>query len=152
MTKQHVSWPALLLSIALMFLSTNLVQSQNSKDRSIVGSWLFSSQFSFSKMDKKADDHLKKNPQLRARIQSAYTGKRITFFANGDYSQVLANGKEATGQWQVQDTSLVIASPAGIKYYYTYRFQGNILIISSTKKTANSISVVPDQYFTKLKN
>lgn len=150
MTKYHIFKSVLLISFVLLLLSIQSLQSQNTEQQTILGSWLFNSNLSFAQMDQKINEKLTKKPQLRTKILSAYTGKQITFFNNGDYAQVLSSGKKASGRWKVQGNMLVITNLTGTRYNYRYRFQGNMLVISSVSESPNSSSIMPKQYFTKI--
>ncbi len=141
---------ALLLFVGIICLVMNTGNAQNTKEDKIIGVWQFDAQSSFAQRDQKVKDHFTKNPALKAKVESVYIGKIIKFSNNGDYSQILANGSEAFGKWQIQGANLIIIGPNSSKYNYSYKIAGNKLLISSEQSASETFIMVPNQYFTKL--
>ncbi|AWX45120.1 hypothetical protein HME9304_02130 [Flagellimonas maritima] len=150
MKKFKKTYPIICIYSVLFFLTLHPIQSQiNDSDR-IVGSWFFDSESSFAEVDREVNDFMEANPQLRVKMQSAYTGKTITFLANGAYGQVLGDGTRASGEWYIREDALFIKSQNDVVYTFQFKIQDNKLVLTTVSQNRESKSVVPNQYFTKI--
>lgn len=150
--KNHSNLKGIFYPFVLFFiiLSTNLVQSQETNANKIAGSWVFDAEASFSSMNKKASAFMDKNPQLKLQVQSAYIGKKITFLSNGVYSQTLSDGKKSSGEWNLNGAIIFITALDGTVFTYNFELSDASLLLTPTQEQGKSVSIVPNQYFTKI--
>lgn len=149
--KNPISFKKVLYSfLFFVVLTTNFVQSQTKNTNTIVGSWIFNNEASFSNLDKKASDFMDENPELKLQIQASYSGKLITFLANGVYSQTLGNGIKSSGNWEIKENSMLIKAPDGTVFKYSFKLSNTSLLLTTPQEQGKSISIVPNQYFTKI--
>lgn len=98
-------------TIALMFVLigfTNNTTAQTVQEH-LVGTWTLDYTLTVSQMKTSEKTHFETMPPERAkRVQASYKGRQITFYANGDYLRKLADGREYTGTWQLNEADDVI--------------------------------------------
>tara|TARA_R110002012_G_scaffold294098_1_gene490034 strand:- start:15742 stop:16203 length:462 start_codon:yes stop_codon:yes gene_type:complete len=140
----------LLLFVAIISFTINKVSAQNASQNPLIGTWQFDAQSSFAQRDQKVKDHFAKNPTMKARVESAYIGKKIKFSNGGSYYQILANGAESSGKWKVEGNTLVIVSPNGTEFKFLFKLLGSMLLISTIQNGTESIVMVPNQYFNRI--
>ncbi|WP_350284651.1 hypothetical protein [uncultured Croceitalea sp.] len=139
----------LLPIMAIFLLTINVSQAQGNAER-LIGSWQFSTETSFSKMNQNAAERMGRDTELQQKIRAAYIGKTIAFMPDGSYAQVLGNGQKASGKWAVDKNMVRITVADGSAFYFRFQIVRGTLLLRppNTEKTAQSI--VPDQYFTKI--
>ncbi|WP_350289089.1 hypothetical protein [uncultured Croceitalea sp.] len=136
--------------IFIMVLASGKINAQDNKQHPLVGVWLFEETQSFSQMNEKVNAYLSANPELKTQVLSAYIGKKIIFSANGDYAQVLSDGRETYGKWQAQANGQLLININGTLYEHLCNVAGNKLLISSVKNEGDSENMVPNQYYIKI--
>lgn len=138
-----------LLALSLFF-AISPIQSQNGQEDSIIGSWAFDLETSFSQMDTEIAEHLSALPAVRSKMESVYRGKTITFSREGIYAQTLGDGRRNSGTWNITNSTLVITMREGQQFRYSFSVAGGILVLMDQDQTQQSKNVLPRQYFTQI--
>lgn len=138
-----------LLTLSLFFTISS-VQSQNGQEDSIIGSWTFDMETSFSQIDTQIAEHLAALPAVRSKMESVYRGKTITFSREGIYTQTLGDGRRNSGTWNITNSALVITMPEGQLFRYSFSVGGGILVLMDLNQTQQSKNVLPRQYFPQI--
>ena len=91
-------------------------KAQNISQEQLTGTWVFNYDASFAKIEAKVKARYDSMLELnKARIVSAYKGRKISFNTDGSYLQTLSDGRKATGTWILNtDTKTIeITDPKG---------------------------------------
>ncbi|MEX0273996.1 MAG: hypothetical protein AB3N16_06435 [Flavobacteriaceae bacterium] len=126
--------------------------AQGSRDLSnLIGTWTFDHTFSFSEKEASVDEVLNANVELKLRVEAAYINRKITFNANGEYQQVLANGETTKGTWRegAQNT-VVIEGPNGNSYVQRIGQLTKTKLILIPVASKETKPVIPRWHFTKI--
>lgn len=130
--------------ILLIFSFPQTSTSQNIQEQ-IVGTWTFDYEASLSNMDEASKAHYARiGAERQNRISGAYKGRKITFNADGSYTQVFSNGKSSTITWAIKgNKDLEITTSDGRSIPFKIEELGtNKLILSPVNTKGNKASVL----------
>jgi hypothetical protein len=134
--------------LAFLFLTISFSQktiSQNTQDQ-LIGTWMFDYKSSIEKAKKRID---KMSQKRHLRIESAYKGRKITFSANGNYKQVLLDGRETNGIWKLSNNTIEIKTlKGGLRILEIQKLSADILVLKP-KIEGNKKLIIPKWYYTK---
>ena len=150
MKKQYYIILALLICMSLS--QKALGQNQSTTTSLLVGTWTFNYEDSFKKMDPSATKRYSSMPQSQQlTIEKSYKGRKITFSADGNYLQVLADGRKATGTWALikNDKSIEITDPKGNKYIQKIKEITNTTLVLKPENSGTSKMFISEWNYTK---
>lgn len=103
----------------ITFPEQSIAQTQQEH---LIGTWTLDYALTEANMKVSEKAHFEAMPLERAeRIKSSYQGRQITFYAHGNYLRKLADGREYSGTWQLNETQdvLIITDIKGRTQYQT---------------------------------
>lgn len=108
----------ILVTLLLAGLSQDKLQAQTIREQ-LTGSWLFNDTASFSTIDPMFKAQIDTIPALKTKFMAVYSGRKLIFESNGDYTTILSDGRSSTGNWQVQGNNVLqVIDPSGTVYRY----------------------------------
>jgi len=149
MKKQY--YIALVVLICMSLPEKVLGQNQSTASL-LVGTWSFNYEDSFKKMEPSATKGYSRMPQARQQtIEKSYKGRKITFNADGNYLQVLADGRKATGRWTLikNDKSIEITDPNGNKYLQRIEEITSTALVLKPENLGTSKMFISEWHYTK---
>lgn len=142
---------ALVVLICMSFPEKSLGQNQSTASL-LIGTWTFNYEDSFKKMESLATKRYDSMPQARQlTIQKSYKGRKIIFSADGNYLQVLADGRKATGTWALikNDKSIEITDTKGNKYIQKIKEITNTTLVLKPENIGTSKMFISEWNYTK---
>lgn len=140
----------------LAIILLTFIQSLNAqtKEEQIIGTWVFNYESSLSKMENEVKTQYNVMPeQERAKIESVYRGRKITFDSNKNFTQTLANGIKSVGMWALADNDyLNITTPTGIVFTYKIKIFTPTTLNLMLDNNSGAKALMPELHFTKLQN
>lgn len=139
------------IGLLLLLLCSSTVYSQNTIAEELIGTWSFDQATSFATIAPETKAHMDTIPQIQSQLLAAYSGRKVFFGSDGMYRVSLADGRSATGTWQLTlEGELRLTDPSGnVSYQQIVGLQGNRLvlipIVSGSLK-----SIIKQQHFVKL--
>lgn len=99
----------LILIVLFTVLSPGKLCAQiDEKKATLVGTWLFDEQHSFTKIDSDAKKQMDTIPTLRIQLESIYRGRKVVFGQDGSFSILLVDGRSATGNWTLTNDDILL--------------------------------------------
>lgn len=141
----------LLLFITVLLSGSIKLHGQKVKDVSVlIGTWTFNQGPSFAKIRSELNTQLDSTPEVKSQIISAYVGRKISFYVNGDYLQVLADGRSVSGTWVLDPSNLLsITSANGGVYQQQIIALSNGRLVIAPIVTGDNESIIPEWHFIK---
>ncbi len=136
-----------LLLTAALFVP-NQGNAQDSND--LIGSWIFSDGPSFARIEPDIKVHMDSIPQLKTEVFSAFTGRILTFSANGDFLMTLANGLQLPGTWTLTGNVLRVTSAEGFVMEQTVGELKTNRLTLIAPASAESRPVLPEMFYRKI--
>lgn len=98
------------ITLVSFLLFSTLLSAQNTNP--IVGNWTLLEQPSFQSMSASVQDIVTKFPHLQSNVLAEYSGRYMTFNADGTYVQGNAQGAQITGTWSVTNNQTLLLQDA----------------------------------------
>lgn len=138
------------LFVLVLMASINL-QSQTLQGE-LTGTWVFDYDTSFSKIEAPVKARLDSMPQAqRLRIENTYKERTITFKPNGDYVQILSDGRKTTGAWILNHgtNSISITSSRGNTQELKIKTLTSTALILKPSEVGEIKGMVPEWHYIK---
>lgn len=138
------------LMLCLLFSAIGFSQQDN-KNSMLFGEWLFQFDKSFTELEYSSKKYLDSIPNVQLQeIHSNYKGRKIFFEPNGDFVQLLSDGRKVLGKWILDsaNNTLEIMLPNGAIYYQKLQILDRQSILLTPDQGANII--VNKWYYNKL--
>ncbi|MBS9461420.1 hypothetical protein KIM67_03290 [Flagellimonas sp. 389] len=147
-SREHLSKLYILIIALLFILLAPCARAQQNPREQLLGVWFFDDVSSFATMDGPSRVKLDSLPQLKARILSSYSGRRLTFSPNGNCTLTMANGQSFAYGWSFTDDGiLVLTDSTGNIGYETVRILTNDRLVLVPKVEGKTRNIIEEKHF-----
>ncbi|MCR8667505.1 hypothetical protein NO995_07425 [Aestuariibaculum sp. M13] len=142
---------ALLLLVLLVFKVVDLSAQEinvNGIQEDLVGNWVFELDESMTLMDARSKAaYGKMKDVVKTRVDKAYKGRRFIFRRDGSFSQVLENGREINGTWQIVNQLVEILNPNRVvRKFKVKEVTANKLVLIPIEKEGKPGNILFNQW------
>lgn len=142
------------IGVLLLVFNCFALSAQIQKEQ-LVGTWVFNYDVSFKKMEqplKVIYDDITQEQRLT--IEKNYRDRKAIFAADGSYKQILSDGRESIGRWELNKNNTVveITDPNGNKYIQKIKILTDTELILEPENSGDSKMFLKEWSFIKIKN
>lgn len=139
--------------VVIFFISMTGFSQETTVAQQVSGSWTIDYDLMIKSLKGSSKSNLESMDQERkTRILSAYKGRKVTYSADGSYYQLLADGRDVSGTWQLieNDSQIEVTGPDGkTKLYQEIIKLSDDRLILRPIVEADKTMTIPTWYFTK---
>ena len=139
--------------IIFLLLGFGISTNAQNAEADLIGTWAFDYEASASKMESTVKTRIDSMPaERRAKIESNYRGRSLTFNADGSFSLSLADGRGYTGTWGLDSGSntLTMTTPRGtVDSHKIKSLTGGNLVLRPETDGRKGKPMIPEWHYNK---
>lgn len=139
--------------VMIFFISITGFSQETTVEQQVSGTWTIDYDLMIKSLAESSKANLESMDQGRkTRILSAYKGRQVTYSVDGSYYQLLADGRDLSGTWQLieNDSQIEVTGPDGkTKLYQEIIKLSDDRLILRPIVEADKTMTIPTWYFTK---
>ena len=139
--------------VMIFFITTTGFSQGKTIQEQVIGTWSIDYEEMMSNLEEPSREHLDSmKVARRSRILNNYKGRKITFGSDGSYYQLLADGRNVSGTWQLieSDSQIEVTGPDGKAKLFQeiIKLSDTYMILRPIVEDTKTMTI-PIWYFTK---